>query len=274
MKMNYKKLLTGILGAIITINLVLPVLVFAQAVPVERETPDRRKAPIERNIPTERRAPVDRGFCARIDEIASRIDRQVTNRTTKLQTRQQEGINKLTERRNARNEREIENRVKREGNRSEHYTKLEARATTDAQREAVTAFRAAVETAITARKTAVNAATQSFRQSMDQLIAVRQTAINTAINAFQSSQTAAINQARADCAAGIDARTAHKTFRANIRVAQEQFNNERQAIEARKDLIEPIRASKRQAIEDVTINFKVAMEKARTDLQTAFQTID
>jgi len=272
--MNYKKLLTGILGAIITINLVLPVLVFAQVVPVGREAPDRRRAPIERNIPTERRAPIDRGFCARIDEVASRIDQQVTNRTTKLQTRRQEGINQLTRRRNVRNERAVENRVKREENRSEHYAKLETRATTDVQREAVAAFRATVETAITTRKTAVNAATQSFRQNMDELIAARQTAINTAVNAFQGSQIAAINQARTDCAAGVDARTAHETFRANIRSAQEQFNNERQAIEVRKDLIEPIRVSQRQAIEDATTTFRATIEKARTDLQTAFQTID
>jgi len=269
--MNYKKLLTSILGAIITINLVLPALVFAQAVPIEREAPNRRRAPIERNIPTERRAPIDRGFCARMDEIVSRIDQQVTNRTTKLQTRRQEGINQLARRRNVRNERAVENRVKREGNRTEHYAKLEARAVTDAQREAVTTFRATVESAIIARKTAIDSATQSFRQSLNQVIIARQAAIDAAVNTFQSSRTTAINQARADCAAGIDARTVRETFHTNIRTAQAQFNNERQAIEERKDLIEPIQGTQRQAIEKAIADFRATMEKARTDLQAAFQ---
>ena len=268
--MNYK-ILTGILGVIITINLVLPVLVFAQETPVEREAPNRRRAPIERNIPTERRAPIDRGFCARIDEIASRIDRQVTNRTTKLETRRQEGINQLAGRRNARNERAVENRVKGDENRAEHYAKLEARAITDVQREAVAVFRTTVETAITARKTAVNAATQSFRQSLNQVMVARQVAIDTAVNAFRGSQATAVNQARADCGVdGADARTIQRAFHASIRTAQTQFNNERRSIEAHKDLIEPVRATQRQAIEKAIADFKATMEKARADLRAAF----
>ena len=277
-------------------NSLIPALVFAQAIPTEITTSDeisapdetripaerrapteRRRAPaeirnlIERNIPANRNVPAGRNFCERIDEVASRIDQQVTNRTTKLQTKRQEGINQLAGRRNVRNERAVENRVKRDENRTEHYAKLEARAVTSAQKEAVATFRATVESAITARKTAIDSATQSFRQSLNQVIIARQAAIDAAVNTFQSSRATAVNQARADCAAGIDARTVRETFHTNIRTAQAQFNNERQGIEMRKDLIEPIQGTQRQAIEKAITDFRATMEKARTDLQAAFQ---
>ena len=287
--MNYKNILVGVFGVIIMTNYLIPVLVFAQAIPTEITTPAEISAPeetripaerrapterrnlIERNIPANRNVPAGRNFCVRIDEVVSRIDQQITKRTTKLQTRRQEGINKLTERRNARNERALENQVKRDENRAEHYAKLEARAVTDAQREAVTAFRATVESAIIARKAAIDSATQSFRQSLNQVIIARQSAIDAAVNTFQSSRATAVNQARADCAAGIDARTVRETFHTNIRTAQAQFNNERQGIEMRKDLIEPIQGTQRQAIEKAIADFRATMEKARTDLQASFQ---
>ena len=293
--MNYKNILVGVFGVIIMTNPLAPALVFAQVAPAETTAPDEvnaletrapaerraptekrrapaeRRNPIERNIPVRRNVPAGRNFCVRIDEVISRVDQQITNRTTQLQVQRQKGINKLTERRNARNERAVENRIKRDGNRTEHYAELEARATTDAQREAVAAFRSTVESAITARKTAIDSATQSFRQSLNQVMTARQTAIDTAVNAFQSSQTTAVNQARADCTAGIDAKTVRETFHANIRTAQAQFNNERQIIEERKDLIEPIRGTQRQAIEKAIADFKATMKKARADLQAAFQ---
>ncbi len=257
--MNYKNILVGALGVIIITNSLTSVLVFAQVAPTER------KNPIERNIPA------GRDFCERIDEIISRVDQQVTNRITSLEVQRQRGINKLTERRNTRNERALENQVKRDRNRTEHYAKLETRATTDAQRAAVAAFRATTELAITARKTALDSATQSFRQSLNQEITARQTAVDAAVNTFQSSRITAINQAKSGCAAGVDAKTVRETFHTNIRVAQAQFNNERQEIEKRKDLIEPIRVIQRQAIEKAIADFKTTMEKARTDLQAAFQ---
>ncbi len=55
-----------------------------------------------------------------------------------------------------------------------------------------------------------------------------------------------------------------------MKSAQDKFKSDRQAIEKLKDSLEPIRATRKQAVEKAIADFKTAMEKARTDLKAAF----
>jgi hypothetical protein len=55
-----------------------------------------------------------------------------------------------------------------------------------------------------------------------------------------------------------------------MKAAQDKFKSDRQAIEKLKDLLEPIRASRKAEVEKAIADFKAAMEKARADLKAAF----
>jgi len=157
MKMNYNKFFISILGAVMAVNLFLPALLFAQGTPAER------------------------GFCARVNEVDSLIDQRIVDREARLQEKSQERTNNLDERRNERDSRLLEYRIRRDENRQEHYDALEARAETDAQKQAVIEFKAAVEEAIAARKSAIDEAIQAFRTDIDQAIASRKSAVDAAV---------------------------------------------------------------------------------------------
>lgn len=228
------------------INLFSPALIFAQETPTPK------------------------GFCTRVNEFTSRIDERITDREAKLQAKRQERANNLVEQKNKRDTLRSKNRVGRDENRQEHYTKLESRATTDAQKQAVVVFKTTVEAAVSARKAVVDNAIKAFRQSVDQSIASRKSAVDGAINTFKNAKIAAVEKAKADCAARVDPRTVRETFRTNMKAAQDKFKSDRQAIETLKDTFEPIRTARKQAVEKAIADFKMIMEKARTDLKATF----
>jgi hypothetical protein len=247
MKMNSKKILTIVLGLAIATNLFLPVASFAQTTTVANR------------------------FCTNIDKILSPIDQRIADREGKLQAKRQEISDNLAKRINERDAKKLENRNVRDDNRDAQYAKLEAKATTDAQKQAVASFKTTVESAVSARKATVDSAIQALRQSVDQSITARKSAVDAAINAFKNSRTAAMEKAKADCVAGVDAKTVRETYRTSMKAAQDKFKSDFQAIEKLKGSFETVRAERKQAVEKAIADFKVVMEKARADLKTAFQ---
>lgn len=252
MNSNSKKFFTGVVaivaGMTMAVSVLSPGLLFAQGTPTPK------------------------GFCTKVDEIASRGDQAIADREAKIQASHKERQDNLAKRRSEQDARRSENRARQDKNRQEHYAKLEAQATTDAQKQAVAAFKATVERANAAKNTATDAATQEFRQSVEQTIASRKSAVDAAVGAFKSARTATVNKARSDCATGVDQGTVRETYRASMKAAQDNFKNDRQTIEKLGDSLEPIRAGQKQAVAKAIAEFKTAMEKARADLKAAFQT--
>lgn len=246
--MNSKKIATIALGTFMTINLILPVFAFAQ---------------------TENETPASKGFCTRASEITSKIDQQFANRFAKLEVKRQEILSKLGNLKDERDTRRTENRAEWNTNYQEHYAKLEARATTDAQKQTVTAFKVMVEAAIAARKAIVDAAIQAFRSGIEQVITNRKLAIDAAISAFRSSVSAAIEKVKSDCAS-LDSKTVRETFRQSMKTALDKFKSDRQAIEKLYTSIEPLHTARKEAINKAIQDFKAVMEKARVDLKAAF----
>ena len=241
----------GIVGTMIIVGLLLPVTLFAQG--TQAEFPSELK-----------------GFCAKINEITSRIDQRIAEKETKLKIKWQQRANNLESRRASRDMQRVENRASRDTSYEERYKKLEARATTESQKQAVAVFKAASESAIIARKSAIDTAINTFKQSTDQTIASRKSAIDTAINTFKTAKMAAFEKAKADCAAGIDGKITRETLRSSMKSAQEKFKSDRQAIEKIKDSLELVRQDKKQIFEKAISDFKLEMEKARNDLKTVF----
>ena len=118
MKMNFKKIFISIT---LILSFVLPLVSFAQG-------------PASKNV-----------FCSRIDQIITPIQGRMVDREAKIQTRWQEIDANLTKRMADRDALLFNNRNTRDENREAHYSELELRATTDAQKQAVADFKATVE---------------------------------------------------------------------------------------------------------------------------------
>ncbi len=153
--------------------------------------------------------------------------------------------------------------------REAQFAGMEDKATTTAQKAAVAAFKTAVNSAITTRKAAVDAAISTFRSGVDGAITTRKAAIQTTRTTFKAAIEKAIEQAKADCAAGKDGKVVHETMRASIAAAQAKFVAYIKAIEKPKVDRESLITARKAAIDKAMADFKAAMDKARADLKKA-----
>lgn len=210
-------------------------------------------------------------FCSRIDQIIAPIEQRMTDREAKLEAKKQEIDANLAKRQADRIGRLSDYRDTHDDNREAQYAKLEAKATNDVQKQAVASFKTTVETAVATRRTALDSAISAVKQSVNQSIETRRTAVTTATSEFKNAKSTAIAKAKADCSAGVDAKTIRETFRASMKAAQDKFKSDYQAIEKLRGSFESVRDTRKQAVEKALADFKTTMEKAGSDLKAALQ---
>lgn len=252
MKTNFRKISISILVMLLAVSFLLPVLSMAKS---------------------DNAGGKNKGvFCSRIENWIERVDQNLAKNQERLTNRQEERLQNLEKRRLQREEKLAEHREKWEQNREEQYTKLEEKAQTDAQKQAVLEFKQAVEAAISARKTAVDAAISTFRTGLDQLINNRKTATENARNAYRNAYQVAVQKAKDDCAAGVDANQIRTTFMAELKAGKDKYNSDRQAIEkiSTKTLVETRQDAFKKALND----FKAAIQAAKDELRAAFPTTE
>lgn len=246
MKMISKKLLFLLAGIIL-----FPSLVFAQ----------NGNQGVEQKI---------KNFCNQLSNLTSRVDQRASGLGEKLQLKRNEIQNKIQERRENRDVKLEQVREKWDANREEHFTKLEEKAQTEEQKQAVIDFKKAVKDAITARRLAIDTAIDDFKAGTDQAIAERKSAIDKLSDEYESAVKEAITKATTDCASGASAATIRQNLANDLKAARDKFNSEKQALDKLQVEKDQLIAEKKAAFDKAISDFKVAMEKARNDFKNSF----
>jgi len=207
-------------------------------------------------------------ICDNLENWAVKIDQTLTERETKIQEKQTERLEKLNEKRENRDTKLEQYREKWEMNWEEHFGKLEEKASTSEQQQALVEFKEAIEDARASRQAAVDKVISEFRTGLDKLIADRKTAIETAKTNYINAYNAAIEKAKNSCTQGADASTIKEALKAELKAAKEKFNSDRQAIEKMdvKKLVEV----RQEAFKEALDYFKKAMQAAREALRAVF----
>jgi len=209
-------------------------------------------------------------LCSKLTDFVSKFEQKVIGHESKLETKRTDILNRITAKRDERNTKLAGNRTKWDDNRNEHYAKLEERAQTDVQKQAVDTFKVAIEAAVAKRRAAVDAAIQSSRQQTDLLIASRKSSVDGAVNAFKAAVDAAIKIAELDCAGSTDSKTVRQTLISSLKAAQEKFKTDRQAIDKLGPIISQMTTTRNQAIQKAFDDFKAELEAAKTALKAVF----
>jgi len=248
MKAIFKKILkTGFLGLMIA-GVLVPLWIFAQ------NANDNQKA---------------KGFCNSISNLASKYDQKVTDRETKLEEKRNEIQNRITNRWVERDAKLAEKRAKWDVNREEHFEKLEEKAGTDEQKQALLDFKQAVTAAITARRAAIDKAIEDFRQGVERAKIDRKSAADALGNTFRNSIQAAFQKAETDCDASVDPATIRTNFRAEVKATKEKFESDRQEMEKLQTSMEALINTRKETIKKAIDGFKTAMETAKADFEAA-----
>jgi chromosome segregation ATPase len=169
-------------------------------------------------------------FCVRLEKGLPEIKNKLGEKKQELAEKKQEQVKKLQEKSQENAKKLEEFRGKADDRREIRYDKLDQMAKTDAQKQAVAEFRTTVEAAIKTRKTAVDAAIQTFQQEMEKLAKQRQTDSEKIMEQLKSAMDKAMAQAKADCAAGMDPKTAKTNFEAAVKSAQKAFEDGKQGM--------------------------------------------
>lgn len=209
-------------------------------------------------------------LCAAFGEKLGQIGEKVESKRGEFLANREERRTRLEEAWGEFLAKRSERRERVEANLGEHFTKLEERAQTEAQKQAVAAFKVAIQSAIETRRAAIDAAVQAFHEGGESAFESRRAAIEKAINDRSTALKDAIEKAKSDCVAGTDIKTVRATLSEAVKAAQNNFKSAREAEQALKSEIEKLKSDKKTAVEKAVNDFKAAVEKARVELKAAF----
>lgn len=251
--MKYNKIIT----TFVVLSLIVPQFMFA----VSSTTPANGNKVAGQN------------FCAN-------LDRFITNSEKKLFTRQENKNDKIAERISIMEKRREENDKKVTEKRAEalsrqdaRFTELMNKASTTAQKIAITEFQEAVKNAVSARQTAIDSAKNAYREGVDNLVTDRKTKTDEATKVMKDAINSAIAKAKTDCANGVDSVTVRNTLQTAIKEARDTFKATIQNLGKIGDKIEVLNQTRKTAFEKAQNDFKTALENAKSVLKTKLSSI-
>ena len=251
MKTNFKFRM-GLLVLLLAVGLAFPATVHAQI-----DTPPQGKGIGAGN------------FCAKVKN--SKIDQQIATKISRLQSDYQSRQTKITQKRAEQVTSLSAKQTKWDANREQHFAQLQAKAGTDAEKTAVVKFMTAVNAAVNNRRLAVARAVQAFRAGVDQAILARRSALITVLDNYYKGVKAALDKAKTDCATdGTTDSTIRAAFMASMKTAQAKLQTEKSQIDKLGETIQKLAETKKTAITKAGTDIQVAIEVARIELEKAF----
>lgn len=162
-------------------------------------------------------------------------------------------------------------RKKADAARDKDFSKLEAKAKTTDQKQAVQTYEAAVHDAVNTRRAAYDAARQAFRTGVQNAIISRRDTITAQLTTFQDSVSSAFSTAEASCSGtSPDGRAIQQTLRANLRSARTTFQNDRKSDGTVGSQVKQLVATRQAAFKAADKVFQDSLAAARQTLQQAF----
>lgn len=213
-----------------------------------------------------------KAFCKQLESEKNNLTGLANEHKDKLLENRDSRVEALKDRLEKRGERIDDRRQTFDDRREAQFKKLADRAQTDAQTQAVNAFRNTLETAVQAKRSAIDAARLAYQQGLQTLIENRGASLKTATETLRAQTESAFAQAQTDCAANLDVKTIRENLKTAVKTAREQFQGQRQNLKTYQEQIKNLRDTRDQAFKKAVSDFQAAIEKAKNDLKAALQT--
>lgn len=150
------------------------------------------------------------------------------------------------------------------------FKRMLGKAVTTEQKQAVTEFQTAVQNAINTRQTAVDAARLVYRTGVDKIVTDRKVVVDNALIKMKTAIEALVAKAKVDCAdvAILDKTVVRTTFKNAIKTVREEYKVSLKNLAKIGDVNKPLLEARNVAFEKAHNDFKLALEAAKTTLQT------
>lgn len=211
---------------------------------------------------------VGANFCTTIDATGAKIISAIDTKSGTINSRSAKRLATLSDARQKRDETLSTKRAQRDTALNAHYTTLMKKANTDAQKAAVTTFKASTDAAIKARRDAIDAAIKIYRTGIDDLISKKFGTVSTDLATLKASANEALTKAKSSCTAGTDSKTVYTTFRSDIRTARDAYKTSHTLTKIKED-IKALSTTRKASVDTAISTFKDNMTAARSALKTA-----
>lgn len=207
--------------------------------------------------------------CQSLDKISTRITEQLSQRTSKVEEKRAEITAKFNQRQDEREAELAKKRAEWDEKRKENFDKLNAKAETDAQKEAVEIYITAMTDAIDKRRDANDAAFETFQTDLNAIKSTFSQSVQKNMTATSGAISQAVANAKSACESGQDVSTVLQDLKNAISTARSQAKSNREGI-GKSELFSAVVQKRNDAIKANTEAFKLATEEARSQLKAAF----
>jgi len=211
-------------------------------------------------------------FCTNLPADISKINANINNLTGKLSTAQSNRLKNLNSNWAKVDQTLADDRTKWASDRQTQFTKLESKATTAAEKAAVSAFETTITAAIKARESANDAAIASYRSAVSSLVSNKQSSTNGQVTAFVNAVGATEAAATAACQANPSDTSIRTTFQSALRSARLTYISNRSGDSSISAQIKALAATRDAAIKANNAAFRAAQTAAEKALKAAFST--
>jgi hypothetical protein len=208
----------------------------------------------------------DATFCASIKELA-KVPEDIAATQKRYEQYTNTRLTTLNEIRADRDRVRFEERNEREKNRLEHYAKIQARAGTEMEKNAISVFTKAVDAATVKRKTVYDGATTLFRKGINDAVASRNKDVDVAISAFKKKVESAIARAERDCRSAVGSKQARSTYLSLLSDARTAFQDSIYSMKSLSVSVEALSVTKNASLIKAESDFVKAIDRAIAELR-------
>jgi hypothetical protein len=214
---------------------------------------------------------VQGNFCIKAQEIETSFKLGLSNNIAAIKNKNSDQVSNLKKARATRDQKMNEIRADWDLKDDEYFSKLDAKADTEAKRAAVAEFRSAIERAVEARRVTTDETLAVYRKGVDQLLASRQATIDTVVENYQDGMEILWNKAAADCVAGVSEKTVKENVKTGVKQLKAKFIEDKKQLNVQNEKISPLLTTKKQALIRADANFRLAVKNAQTALKAVLE---
>ena len=211
-------------------------------------------------------------FCQRYTEVTGSVGTDLTKNFNDLQSKFQQRGDKIKTDFKSVFDTQTTNRTKADDALKAKFASLEAKASTDVQKQAVKNFETAVQAAVTARRAAVDAANATFRQGLLDANSTRVATLKQAATDYRAAVQAALAAAKASCAAGADSQTVRNTLKSALDAAKAKLDAARDAAGKGDANLDALKSTRKAAVDRANADFRTAIKAALDKLKSVLGT--
>ncbi len=208
-------------------------------------------------------------FCTAVDAFAEKLKKDTSDNISRFSVKESERQSALDEKLAKQDAERQNSRFTWDNSRDKVYSELALRATTQSQKAAIEKFKNAIDAAVEARRASVDKATADFKFGVDKGISNRKTLVASSTLLFNTETTAALTNAKADCAGGKAPADARAAYVAALDAAQKKLQSSLSQVKTTTAL-KVLITTRQAAIEQAAKDFKASVTKAENSLKLAF----